>query len=109
MDYCKDLERAYKIKHEEVRALTDYLKELVSKTPNTPISETDVVKIIDSIGNIKIPDNVEERQKRLDILIKDQQAWKNEIRILKPKIDTKLNTLLNPVITEEIIKQPLNF
>ena len=94
IDYCKKLEKAYNQKHEEVRALTDYLRELASKTPEKPISETDLIKIIDNIGDIPDPGNVEKKQKRLDALIKKQQEWKKNIReTIKPQIDNKLTKL----------------
>lgn len=93
IEYCKNLEKAYNQKHKEVRALTEYLKELASKTPEKPISETDLIRIIDNIGDIPDPGNVEEKQKRLDALIRKQQEWKEEIMKIKPQIDVKLTKL----------------
>jgi hypothetical protein len=104
IDYCKNLEKAYNQKHEEVRALTDYLKELASKTPEKPISETDLIKIIDNIGEIPDPGNVDEKQTKLDALIKKQQEWKKEIReTIKPTIDTKLTQLKGT--RKEVVKR----
>ena len=92
--YCKNLEKAYERKHGEVKRLTDYLSYLVTNTPDKPISKTDVIKIIDGIDNIKIPDNVEEKQQKLDKLIKIQEEWEKEYEnTIKKQIDTKLKTL----------------
>jgi len=108
--YCKNLEKAYKEKHREVQTLTDYLKYLVNNTPNKPISETDVIKIMDGIGNIKIPDNVDEKQKRLDKLKVKQKSWKNEFeKNIKPAIKRKLTELSKPTTTEEITEKKINF
>jgi hypothetical protein len=91
--YCKNLEKAYERKHGEVKRLTDYLSYLVTNTPDKPISKTDVIKIIDGIDNIKIPDNVEEKQQKLDKLIKIQEEWEKEYENTIKQIDTKLKTL----------------
>jgi len=91
--YCKKLEKAYNQKHEEVRALTDYLREIAATDPGKPISETDIIKIIDYIGDIKVPQDVVEKEKRLKKLIDIQEGWKEEIRRIKPEIDKKLNNL----------------
>jgi hypothetical protein len=93
IDYCKKLEKAYNQKHEEVRALTDYLREIAATTPGKPISETDLINIIEHIGDIPDPGNVDEKQKRLNALIRKQQEWKKDIETITPLIDTKLNKL----------------
>jgi len=94
IDYCKKLEKAYNQKHGEVRALTDYLREIAETTPGKPISETDLIKIIDNIGDIPDPGDVDAKQKKLDGIIKIQTGWKEEIRNrIKPQIDNKLTKL----------------
>jgi len=103
IDYCKKLEKAYNQKHEEVRALTDYLREIASKTPEKPISETDLIKIIDYIGDIPDPGNVAQKQKNLDGLIKIQKGWKEEIKKIKPKIANKLSQLKGT--RKEVVKR----
>ena len=92
--YCKNLEKAYERKHGEVKRLTRYLLYLVINTPDKPISETNVINIIEGIGNIKIPDNVEEKQQKLDDLIAKQAEWEKEYEnTIKREIDNKLTTL----------------
>jgi len=109
--YCKKLEKAYNQKHEEVRALTDYLREIAATDPGKPISETDIIKIIDYIGDIKVPQDVVEKEKRLKKLIDIQQEWKKNIReTIKPLIDKKLNNLKGTrkeVVRKEDIKYKL--
>jgi hypothetical protein len=103
INYCVNLENAYKQKHEEVRRLTEYLQKLVTQTPNKPISETNIVKIMDGIGDIKIPDNTENRQQKLTELIKVQREWKGEVNVIKPQIENKLRDLMNPITKEETV------
>ena len=88
------MEKAYERKHGEVKRLTRYLLYLVINTPDKPISETNVINIIEGIGNIKIPDNVEEKQQKLDDLIAKQAEWEKEYEnTIKREIDNKLTTL----------------
>jgi hypothetical protein len=92
IDYCKDLEKSYKEKHIEVQRLTTYLKDLSSKTPNEPISKSDVIKIIDKIG--EIPDfNTNTKKTELDRLKGIQNKWKGEVEGMKNNIDKKIAIL----------------
>ena len=95
IEYCEELTEDYKRKHEEVRALKDYLQKLIKETPDKPLAETDILSIIKhinespSIAKSKLNSNRNE----LTRLKETQKKWKEDIiGIYKPAINKKLKT-----------------
>ena len=73
IEYCNELTEAYKTKHEEVKKLSNYLKDIVKNMSSIPIGETDIKQFINRFSEIPIPPNLNAKKSNLATKKKEQK------------------------------------
>jgi hypothetical protein len=96
--YCDKLNDDYERKHNEIRRLVIYLKEILNNTPSRKIGDTDILSILSNLEDLPDIDNAQliANQEDLQRKIEEQERWKKNVddRII-PSIESKLGVTIN--------------
>lgn len=96
--YCDTLTNDYEKKHNEIRRLVIYLKEILKNTPDRKIGDTDILSILSNLEDLPDIDNAQliANQEDLQRKIDEQAKWKKNVddRII-PSIEGKLGITIN--------------
>lgn len=96
--YCDTLTEDYEKKHNEIRRLVIYLKEILKNTPDRKIGDTDILSILSNLEDLPDIDNAQliANQEDLQRKIEEQEKWKKNVdeRII-PSIEGKLGVTIN--------------
>ena len=96
--YCDKLNDDYERKHNEIRRLVIYLKEILNNTPSRKIGDTDILSILSNLEDLPDIDNAQliAEQEDLKRKIEEQEKWKKNVddRII-PSIESKLGVTIN--------------
>ena len=105
IEYCNELTEAYKTKHEEVKKLSNYLKDIVKNMSSIPIGETDIKQFINRFSEVPIPDNVNRRKSNLATKKKEQKQMLSNASKKYTKIKDKmrkLKTTQSKLVTKDV-------
>ena len=93
ISFCVDLSDAYRKKHEEVKKLTKYLKNIAENMSKKPIGDTDIKEFLHRISDVALPTDLNTKKVRLAELKARQKMLLKDATKKYGSIDKKMKEL----------------